>query len=220
MHIEFQDVYKTYPVKGATVLQGVSFRIDSESMIAIRGHNGAGKSTLLNLLGALDHPDSGKIIVGDRDITQLSRNALADYRLHEIGIVFQFFNLFPTYTIEENIAIPGYLANRSRKTLKIEVEKLAEEVKITHILKKFPHEISGGEMQRAAIARALINHPKILLADEPTGNLDTQNAINIYRLLHSLAFEENVTIIVVTHDERMVEFADKIVLMENGVVSI
>jgi len=222
MHIEFSHVYKTYKdFKDATALENVSFCIESEHrMIAIQGHNGAGKSTLLNLLAALDSPDSGRILVGEQDLTQLSRNALANYRLHEIGIVFQFFNLFPSRTIEENIALPGYLADRNRKALKKDVEKLAEEVEITHILKKYPHEVSGGQMQRAAIARALINHPKMLLADEPTGNLDTQSAMKIYDLLHRLAHEENVTIIAVTHDERMVKFAEKIIRMENGKVSI
>lgn len=220
MHIEFSNVYKKYEeFKDATALLDVSFVIEStKKMIAIRGHNGAGKSTLLNLLGALDTADSGKIIVGNKDLTLLNRNQLAEYRLHEIGIVFQFFNLFPTFTIYENIAMPGYLARTNRKKLHNDVKAIAEKVGIIHLLNKLPHEISGGEMQRAAIARALINEPKLLLADEPTGNLDTENAKNIYGLLHRLANESNVTVIVVTHDERMVSYADKIILMENGKV--
>lgn len=222
MYIEFSHVYKKYEeFKDATALTDVSLCIEYEKrMIAIRGHNGAGKSTLLNLLAGLDHPDSGQVIVGTKDLTKLSRNELADYRLQEIGIIFQFFNLFQTYTLFENIAIPGYIAGKSRKTLKHDIEHLADEIGIRGILNKYPHEISGGEMQRTAIARALINKPRILLADEPTGNLDTENAINIYTLLHELATEEKITVIVVTHDERMVTYADQIILMENGRVAL
>jgi ABC-type lipoprotein export system ATPase subunit len=140
MHIEFLHIYKKYDeFKDATALVDVSFVIESEKrMIAIRGHNGAGKSTLLNLLGALDYPDSGKIIVDTKDITKLSRNELSNYRLHDIGIIFQFFNLFPTFTIYENIAIPGYLAGTNRKKLKMDIESIAELVGIKHILMKYP----------------------------------------------------------------------------------
>lgn len=198
-------------------LNDVSFKIEpQEKMVAIIGPSGAGKSTLLNIIAALDQVDSGEVIVSSHNITRLSHSQLANYRLREIGIIFQFFNLFPTLSVFENIAVPRYLAKASKKIVHTQVEEIAEQVGISHILKHYPHEISGGEAQRTAICRALINKPKLLLADEPTGNLDTKTAKTIYSLLQSLVVQQKLTVLVVTHDVNLITHVDRIITIENG----
>lgn len=218
MHIRIKNICKQYEqYKNNQALIDVTLSIEQlEHVVAIVGPSGAGKSTLLNLIAALDKPNSGEISINGRNILKLDRTQLANYRLHEIGIIFQFFNLFPTLTIFENIAVPGYLAKTSRKTLNIEVEKLAEQVGIKHLLQHYPHEVSGGEAQRTAISRALINKPKLLLADEPTGNLDSETAIEIFSLLQTLVEQRGLTAFIATHDVRFVTHVDRTITMKNG----
>ena len=221
MQIEINHVYKEYEqYKDNQALVDVSVTIQpNEHMVAIVGPSGAGKSTLLNLIAALDQPSAGNICVNARNLSKLNRTQLARFRLHEIGIIFQFFNLFPTLTVFENIAVPGYLAKTPRKILHQEVETLAEQVHIAHLLKHYPHQVSGGEAQRTAIARALINQPKLLLADEPTGNLDTQTATEIFTLLHNLVEQRGLTALIATHDVNLVKQVDKIITMKNGQIA-
>ncbi|ETO94344.1 ABC transporter ATP-binding protein [Legionella oakridgensis] len=220
MYISLSQVCKKYEqFKNNQALCNVTFKIEpQEKMIAIVGPSGSGKSTLLNLIAALDQPDSGKILVGSHNITRLNRAQLAKYRLHEIGIIFQFFNLFPTLTVFENIAVPGYLAKTANKLLNKKVEALAEQVGIHHLLRNYPHEISGGEAQRTAICRALINDPKLLLADEPTGNLDTETAKVIFALLQSLVERQKLTALIVTHDMSLIKNVNRVISIRNGCV--
>ena len=220
MYITLKNIFKHYDeFKNNIALNNVTFKIEpQEKMVAIVGPSGAGKSTLINLIAALDQPDSGEIRVDSHNLTRLNRSQLANYRLHEIGIIFQFFNLFPTLTLFENIAVPGYLAKTSNKILHRKVEEIAEQVGISHLLTKHPHEISGGEAQRTAICRALINGPKILLADEPTGNLDTETAQVIFSLLQNLVEQQQLTVLVVTHDLSLINKVDKIINIKNGQV--
>lgn len=222
MHIIINNVSKQYEqFTDSNALVRVTFNIEpSERMITITGPSGAGKSTLLNLIAGLDTPNSGDIIVNSKNISTLNRSQLAHYRLHEIGIIFQFFHLFPTLTIFENIAVPGHLAKHSRKQLHREVEEIAELVGIKHLLQHYPHEVSGGEAQRTAISRALINKPKLLLADEPTGNLDSETAVLIFSLLQTLVEQRQLTALIVTHDARLVGNVDKTISIRNGQISL
>lgn len=218
MRLQLNRVFKNYKqFKDTQALDDVSFIVEAqEKMVAIAGPSGSGKSTLLNLIAALDTPDSGSIVVGSHNLTRFDRSQLANYRLHEIGIIFQFFNLFPTLTLFENIAVPGYLAKKKPNVLKKRVEDLAEQVGIQHLLKSYPHEVSGGEAQRTAICRALINEPQLILADEPTGNLDTETAKLIFSLMQRVTEQQKVTALIVTHDLNLIKNVDKVITIQNG----
>ena len=218
MHVIVKNVCKHYEqFKGNQALIYLSFNIGpKEHITAITGPSGSGKSTLINLLAALDKPNSGEIIVNSVNLSKLSRSQLAQYRLHEIGIIFQFFHLFPTLTIFENIAVPGYLAKTPTKMLRMAVEEIAEQVGIKHLLQHYPHEISGGEAQRTAICRALVNKPKLLLADEPTGNLDSETAKRIFSLIDALVTQKGLTAFIATHDVDLVKKVDKLIAIKNG----
>ena len=179
----------------------VSFTVPQGKFASIIGKSGSGKSTLLSLLGALDRPTSGQIEVGDRDITQLGDHALISYRAKQIGFVFQNYNLIPNLTALENVMLPMEFAHALPHERKHRAEQLLDQVGITgSTQQRKPGKLSGGEQQRVAIARALANKPSLVLADEPTGNLDSQNGKMIFDLLHSLTRSENTTIIAVTHD--------------------
>lgn len=218
MHLHLNQVFKQYKqFKDTQALNNVSFKIHhQEKIVAVVGPSGSGKSTLLNLIAALDKPDAGDIIVGSHNIAHFNRAQLAQFRLYEIGIIFQFFNLFPTLTVFENIAVPGYLAKKSSKTLRKKVIELAEQVGIQQLLTSYPHEISGGEAQRTAICRALINEPRLLLADEPTGNLDTETAQVIFSLIKNLTEHKKIMAMIVTHDLNLIKDVNKIITIHNG----
>ena len=184
-----------------TAVEDISFAVPQGKFASIIGKSGSGKSTLLSLLGALDRPTSGKIEVGDRDITRLGDHALIAYRAKQIGFVFQNYNLIPNLTALENVMLPMEFAHALPHERKQRAEQLLEQVGITgDTQKRKPGKLSGGEQQRVAIARALANKPSVVLADEPTGNLDSQTGKMIFDLLHSLTRSENTTIIAVTHD--------------------
>ena len=208
--IQFIDVYKSYQ-NGATpvtALQGVNLSFEAGDFVTIMGPSGGGKTTLLNLLAGLDLPDRGQIILQGRKISDLSDHDLTLLRRKEIGFVFQFFNLMPTLTVQENVELPLLLAHSS-KTEGSRVKTLLEYVGLWNRAQSFPAELSGGEMQRVAIARALVHQPVILLADEPTGNLDSENGKRIIELMERAATDFNTTVILVTHNPKIAECGNK-----------
>ena len=208
--IQFIDVYKSYR-NGATpvtALQGVNLIFEAGDFVTIMGPSGGGKTTLLNLLAGLDLPDRGQIILQGRKISDLSDHDLTLLRRKEIGFVFQFFNLMPTLTVQENVELPLLLAHSS-KTEGSRVKTLLEYVGLGNRAQSFPAELSGGEMQRVAIARALVHQPVILLADEPTGNLDSENGQRIIELMERAARDFNTTVILVTHNPKIAECGNK-----------
>ena len=208
--IQFIDVYKSYR-NGATpvtALQGVNLCFETGDFVTIMGPSGGGKTTLLNLLAGLDLPDRGQIILQGRKISDLSDHDLTLLRRKEIGFVFQFFNLMPTLTVQENVELPLLLAHSS-KTEGSRVKTLLEYVGLWNRAQSFPAELSGGEMQRVAIARALVHQPVILLADEPTGNLDSGNGQRIIELMERAATDFNTTVILVTHNPKIAECGNK-----------
>ena len=208
--IQFIDVYKSYQ-NGATpvtALQGVNLSFEAGDFVTIMGPSGGGKTTLLNLLAGFDLPDRGQIILQGRKISDLSDHDLTLLRRKEIGFVFQFFNLMPTLTVQENVELPLLLAHSS-KTEGSRVKTLLEYVGLWNRAQSFPAELSGGEMQRVAIARALVHQPVILLADEPTGNLDSENGQRIIELMERAATDFNTTVILVTHNPKIAECGNK-----------
>ena len=192
-------------------LDNISFTLDKGKFVVILGQSGAGKSTLLNMLGGLDSPTSGKIIVDGRDISELSGDELAKYRAEKVGFVFQFYNLIPTLTVHENVALVKDIAPNS-----LSATKMIEEVGLADHLKNFPSELSGGEQQRVSIARALAKNPEILLCDEPTGALDSETGVLVLKLLLKMARDYNKTIVIVTHNQNIAKMADVIMRVKNG----
>ena len=218
--IQFIDVYKSYR-NGATpvtALEGVNLSFEAGDFVTIMGPSGGGKTTLLNLLAGLDLPDRGQIILQGRKISDLSDHDLTLLRRKEIGFVFQFFNLMPTLTVQENVELPLLLAHSS-KTEGSRVKTLLEYVGLWNRAQSFPAELSGGEMQRVAIARALVHQPVILLADEPTGNLDSENGKRIIELMERAATDFNTTVILVTHNPKIAECGNKHYEIRDGKLS-
>ncbi len=197
------------------VLKDVSFSVEQGKFIVFIGPSGSGKTTLLNLIAMLDKTTSGSIIFKDKDLTKIDENLAAKTRLLDMGFVFQFDALLPEFTVLENILMPAIIANKKAKTY---AKYLLEKFGISHLANKFPPSLSGGEKQRAALARALINKPTILLADEPTGNLDTQRKEQIFKDFAQTAKEEGTTILMVTHDIHAANYADKCYKIEGGKV--
>lgn len=218
--VELRDVWKIYKVGSIEypALRGVSISIDKGSMISIVGPSGSGKTTMLHLIGALDRPTKGEIIVDGINITRLSDNKLADFRSKTIGFVFQQYNLIPYLTAIENVELPMTVAGippserRSRARFLLELLGLGDKIW------KRPSELSGGEQQRVAIARALANNPKVILADEPTGNLDSANAKIVVDLLRKINEEMGVTVIIVTHNMEVAHATQRIIYLRDGVV--
>ena len=208
--IQFVDISKSYQngATSVTALKGVNLSFDAGDFVTIMGPSGGGKTTLLNLLAGLDLPDQGQIYLQGRKVSDLSDHDLTLLRRKEIGFVFQFFNLMPTLTIQENVELPLLLAHSSR-TEGGRVQTLLEYVGLWDRAQSFPAELSGGEMQRIAIARALVHQPVILLADEPTGNLDSENGQKIIELMKRAATDFNTTVILVTHNPQIAEFGNR-----------
>lgn len=198
------------------VLKGVDFKTEKGEISAIIGASGAGKSTLLHILGTLDKHDSGSLTINNRNISNLRGNELSDFRNKEIGFVFQFHNLLPEFSAKENICIPAYLAKNSSKQIEARSLELMELLGIAHRADHKPSELSGGEQQRVAVARALINSPSIIFADEPSGNLDSKNAEELHSLFIRLRNELNQTFIIVTHNNDLANIADKRYEMKDG----
>jgi putative ABC transport system ATP-binding protein len=220
--IEARDVSKVYQMGSTTVaaLDNVSVAVEAGEFAAIQGTSGSGKSTLLNVLGGLDQPTGGEIFFDSKPLAPLSKKAMARYRRYSVGMIFQGFNLIPTMSAEENVglalAFAGVRGNQRRKRARELLDRVGLADRTTHR----PAELSGGEQQRVAIARALANRPRVLLADEPTGNLDSTRAHELLALLRAMVSTDALTIIMVTHDHELAQtFADRIILMKDGRVA-
>lgn len=208
--IKFNNVSKYYQAGGArvTALKGVDMELQRGDFVTVMGPSGGGKTTLLNCIGGLDAPDEGEIFLNDRLISKMSDRELTRLRREEIGFVFQFFNLMPTLTVWENVELP-LLLSRSSKTEDKGIHALLDYVGLHERMHSFPAELSGGEMQRVAVARALAHQPSIILADEPTGNLDSENGTEILDLMKKLSVEFHATLVVVTHDPRIASYGNR-----------
>ena len=201
-----------------SALDRVDLEIDRFDVVAVTGESGSGKSTLLHLLGGLDRPDEGEIVVDSLALGSASERDLTEYRRKKLGIIFQFFNLLPTLNVLENVGLPLELQGMPQKSAKTRAEDMLELVGMQHRARHFVHQLSGGEMQRTAIARALIHRPKLVLADEPTGNLDAQNAGQVLTVFERIARERLTTLVLVTHSLEVASVARRIVRLNNGKV--
>jgi putative ABC transport system ATP-binding protein len=217
--IHLVKVSRSYGTPPVTALDGVSLEIGEGEFVAVTGASGSGKSTLLNLLGGLDHPTSGEVVVGGMHLEKASDSELTLYRRERLGIVFQFFNLMPSMTVLENAELPLILSGGGGKVAREAAMEMLEEVGMRHRSEHFPHQLSGGEMQRAAIARALVHRPGLLLADEPTGNLDSGNADQVMGVLSKIASRRTTTVVMVTHSDSVAAMADRRIRMKDGRVA-
>ncbi|MGE0866789.1 MAG: ABC transporter ATP-binding protein [Vicinamibacterales bacterium] len=213
-----EQLQKTYTSGEAevTALAGVSFTVEKGAFVALMGPSGCGKSTLLHVCGAMDRASAGRIVLNGQDLALLGDDQLTRVRREEVGFVFQFFNLLPTLTIADNIALPCLLAGMNGDAADARARALADRVGIAHRLSHFPQQVSGGEMQRAAIARALVHEPALLVADEPTGNLDSDNGTRVLALLSELNRELGVTVLLATHSADVAAAATHVLRMRDG----
>ena len=216
--IQLKDVSKSYPTEAGEVraLQGINLSVDSGELVILSGRSGCGKTTLLNMIGALDQPTTGEVWVGDKNICLLTEKERTLLRRREIGTIFQSFNLIPMLTVEENIALPRWLDGSYQNKKGPSMETLLNQMELTHRRSHRPHELSGGEQQRVAIARALINSPKVILADEPTGNLDSQTGLQVLSVLAELNRNQGQTIIMATHSQEADGLASRIIKLKDG----
>ncbi|WP_372995373.1 ABC transporter ATP-binding protein [Lutispora sp.] len=214
--LEVKDLIKTYGKGNTTVtaLGGVSFSVDKGEFVAIVGASGSGKSTLMHLIGGVDRPTSGSVIIDGKEIFKQNESALAIFRRRNIGLIYQFYNLIPTLTAEENIMLPCLLDNRKPDDNKLRI--ILETIGLTDRAKHLPSELSGGQQQRVSVGRALINDPVLILADEPTGNLDSKSSREIIDLLKLSNKRYNQTLLVITHDEKIAIQADRVITVSDG----
>jgi len=215
-----QKSFQTTKKVSLNVLKGISLEIIKEKITIIVGSSGAGKSTLLHLLGGLDRPDSGEVIYDDKNIFDFSDDKLANFRNKNVGFVFQFHHLLPEFSALENVMIPQLIEGNNLQKAKTRSEELLKTVGLTERLDHKPAELSGGEQQRVAVARALANSPKIIFADEPTGNLDSVNSEEIHKLILNLKLNLGVTFVIVTHNQNLVNLADQIYEIKDGKIAV
>jgi putative ABC transport system ATP-binding protein len=220
--IELENLTKTYLLgqERIVAVDDLSLTVRAGEFVAILGQSGCGKTTLVSLIGGLDRPDRGSIRVNGQDITRLGDAGLTRYRREQVGIVFQFFNLIPILTVAENVALPCLLRSRPESEVRTRVEELLGAVGLLNRRHRYPHEISGGEMQRVAIARALVNGPRIILADEPTGNLDSRSGREVLELMVEIRRRQQVTVILATHSMEAAAYADRRLTMRDGSLSV
>ena len=211
-----KNIYKRYG--SLEVLRGVNLEISKGEVVAIVGPSGCGKSTLLHILGSLDKADMGEIVINNTGLSLLSGNKLAAFRNKHIGFVFQFHHLLPEFTALENVCIPGWLAGRNKNEVKEKAEGLLKILGLVDRNENKPNQLSGGEQQRVAVARALINNPDIVFADEPTGNLDSANAQELHELFFDLRKQFNQTFLIVTHNEELSQLSDRVLHMKDGLI--
>jgi lipoprotein-releasing system ATP-binding protein len=202
------------------VLKGISLEVEKGEIVSIVGASGAGKTTLLQILGTLGKPDAGKVYINKRDVFSLGEKELSRFRNKEIGFVFQFHHLLPEFTAYENVCIPGYIARRKRGDVESRARQLLKILDLSDRLDHKPSQLSGGEKQRVAVARSLINDPAVILADEPSGNLDSHNQEELYRLFFNLREQFGQTFIIVTHDEHFAGMSDRMIHIRDGIVHV
>ena len=212
--LKAENIQKTYG--NLQVLKGISLHVKKGEIISIVGASGAGKSTLLHILGTLDQADQGSLWINEQEVSTLNSNQLAKFRNQHIGFVFQFHNLLPEFTALENICMPGMIAGKDEKEIKTRAEELMDMLRIGHRKEHKPAEMSGGEQQRASVARALINNPAIVFADEPSGNLDSSNADELHDLFFKLRKDLDQTFVIVTHNKAFAQMADRQVEIKDG----
>jgi lipoprotein-releasing system ATP-binding protein len=212
--IEAKNIHKSY--SNLHVLKGVDLSIKKGEIVSIVGASGAGKSTFLQILGTLDKADQGNIVFNEKDISTFGKKELAKFRNQNIGFVFQFHHLLPEFNALENVCIPGFIANRKKKEVEDFAKDLLNQLGLKDRLNHKPNELSGGEQQRVSVARALINNPLLVLADEPSGNLDSKNAEELHDIFLNLRSEFNQSFIIVTHNEKLAELADRKLVMSDG----
>jgi lipoprotein-releasing system ATP-binding protein len=218
--IQAKNIHKYYDQ--LHVLKGVDLHIKKGEIVSIVGASGAGKTTLLQILGTLDQPsiENGiELRINDQDILTMNDKTLSKFRNLNLGFIFQFHQLLPEFTALENVCIPAYIANKSRQETETEAKRLLEYLGLSHRINHKPNELSGGEQQRVAVARALINKPAIIFADEPSGNLDTHSAENLHQLFFKLRDEFGQTFVIVTHNEELANMADRKLVMVDGLIS-
>lgn len=218
--LKAQNISKIYGTKKNTkqymALKSISFEVNEGDFIGVMGASGSGKTTLLNILGSIDKPTTGKFIMDEKDIATMDKNQLAAHRMKNIGFIFQDYNLLETMTLKENIVLPLALSGHKVQVMEEKLTKLATDLGIMSVLNKYPYEVSGGEQQRAAACRALITNPKIILADEPTGNLDSKSGRDLLNLLTYINKEYKATILMVTHDVFAASYCQKIMFIRDG----
>lgn len=217
--LEVTNLCKTYG-KGDTMvkaLDNVSFSVEKGEFLAIIGPSGSGKSTLLHILGGVDVPTSGSVVINQTDISNLDETALAIFRRRQIGLIYQFYNLIPILTVQENLTLPLLLDGR--KPDKKQIDTLVKRLGLENRLDHLPNQLSGGQQQRVSIGRALVNNSALMLADEPTGNLDSENSKEIISLLRQFNKEFNQTVIIITHDEKIANSADRVITIEDGKIT-
>lgn len=217
--LEVTNLCKTYGKgdKMVKALDNVSFSVEKGEFVAIIGPSGSGKSTLLHILGGVDVPTSGSVVINQTDISNLDETALAIFRRRQIGLIYQFYNLIPILTVQENLTLPLLLDGR--KPDKKQIDTLVKRLGLENRLDHLPNQLSGGQQQRVSIGRALVNNPALMLADEPTGNLDSENSKEIISLLRQFNKEFNQTVIIITHDEKIANSADRVITIEDGKIT-
>lgn len=215
--LKAEGIHKKYG--SLEILRGVDLHINAKEIVSIVGSSGAGKTTLLQILGTLDRPDSGTVIIDGVDPFKLNSKALAKFRNEKIGFIFQFHQLLPEFTALENVCIPAYIGGKKQKETEAEAKRLLDYLGLSQRMNHKPSELSGGEQQRVAVARALINKPAIIFADEPSGNLDTATAENLHQLFFQLRGDFGQTFVIVTHNEELANMADRKLVMVDGKIS-
>jgi lipoprotein-releasing system ATP-binding protein len=214
--IDIRNITKSFG--SLQVLKGIDLHINRGEVVSIVGPSGAGKTTLLQIIGTLDRPDSGSVFVDDIDVTNLSQKRLSDFRNKHIGFVFQFHQLLPEFTAIENVMIPAYIAGVSQREAKQRAQELLEFMGLNDRASHKPNELSGGEKQRVAVARALINKPAVILADEPSGSLDSKNKEELHQLFFDLRDKFGQTFVIVTHDEQLASITDRTIHLKDGML--
>lgn len=213
-----KQIHKSYG--SLEILKGVDLHINAGEVVSVVGSSGAGKTTLLTILGTLDRPDSGQVLINGQNVVELNDKKLAAFRNENIGFVFQFHHLLPEFTALENVCIPAFIAKKSKKEAEVRAMELLELFNLKDRASHKPSELSGGEQQRVAVARALINDPKVIFADEPSGNLDSKNASELHQLFFKLRDELKQTFVIVTHNSELAKMADRTLVMKDGRISL
>lgn len=214
--LKVQSIKKSYG--NLQILKGVDLEVEHGEIVSIVGASGAGKSSLLNIIGTLDKPDSGSVFIKGQDMSKLGKNQLSSFRNKQIGFIFQFHHLLAEFNAIENVCIPAFIAGQSKSAAEKRAKELLDMLGLSHRLDHKPNQLSGGEQQRVAVARALVNNPAIILADEPSGNLDSTNARDLHQLFIDLRRDFKQTFIIVTHNEELANLSDRKVLMKDGLI--